>query len=113
MPGKHNVRVTRAAEDDATEIHDHIARDSPRAALEWLGELERQVASLERFPLRFPVIPEARDLGVEYRHLVYGNYRTVYRVEGSTVWIVRIVHGARLLDTSLLEGEGGRGLIAP
>jgi toxin ParE1/3/4 len=42
-------------------------------------------------------------LGTRYRHLIYGNYRTVFRVTGKTVYVLRVVHGARLLDTSMFE----------
>lgn len=103
MPRKYRVEITQAAQVDAWSIHDYIAGDSLSAAAAWLADLERQIRSLERFPLRCPVMPEARDLGRAYRHLICGNYRTVFRIEKSTVWIVRIVHGAQLLDTSVLE----------
>ena len=61
--------------------------------------------SLSQLPKRCPVIPEADDIGVEYRHLIWGSYRTIFRIEGSTVWVVRVVHGAQLLDTSTLETD--------
>lgn len=51
------------------------------------------------------MIPEADDIGAEYRHLIWGNYRTVFRIERSTVYIVRVIHGARLLDTGSLEAS--------
>ena len=49
------------------------------------------------------MIPEADDIGVEYRHLIWGHYRTVFRIEGSSVYVVRVVHGAQLLETGTLE----------
>ncbi len=54
-------------------------------------------------PKRHEVIPEARELGVEYRHALIGKYRTIYRIEGQRVLIIRVIHGARLLDLSLLN----------
>lgn len=33
-----------------------------------------------------------------YRELIVGNYRVVYRVDGDTVTIVTLIHGARLLQ---------------
>jgi plasmid stabilization system protein ParE len=102
MPKRYRVEITRRAEADIEAIHSYIRRDSDRAASAFVAELERQIVSLERFPLRCPVIAEAAELGVPYRHLVYGDYRTIIRVDQGTVYILRVVHGARLLDLSIL-----------
>ncbi len=83
---------------DILQIRDCISRDSPSAGGKWVREIKRQIGSLEKFPLRCPVIPESAELGNEYRHLIYGNYRTLFKVIGSSVVIMRVIHGARLLD---------------
>ena len=80
---KFHVEITRTAESDITSIFEYISQDSSDAAGKWVEEIERQIDSLETFPARCPVIPEAKELGQEYRHLVYGNYRTVFRIQGS------------------------------
>lgn len=103
MAGRYRVRITAAAQRDVKSIHDCIAETAPRTADAWIGELERQIQTLERSPMRCAVIPEATELGREYRHLIYGRYRTIFRVDGRVVWIVRVVHGAQLLDTAVLE----------
>jgi len=102
MP-KYQVDITRIAESDIKEIHSTIARDNPLAAAKWFEEVERQIHSLENFPLRCPVIPEAQELGNQYRHLIYGYYRTIFRIEGKGVIILRVIHGARLLDMKAVE----------
>ena len=107
MP-KYTVSITATAESDISEIFDYIARNTPHAAAGWVDEVERQIRSLERFPLRCPVIPESEGLGVAYRHLLYGKYRTIFRIEESQVIVLRVIHGARLLDLRLFEE--GRGL---
>jgi plasmid stabilization system protein ParE len=101
--GRYRVRITAAAQGDVESIHDYIALNAPRTADAWIGELDRQIQALEQFPMRCAVIPEATELGREYRHLIYGRYRTILRVEGRVVWIVRVIHGAQLLDTEVLE----------
>lgn len=83
---------------DILQIHDYISRDSPSAGGKWGREIKRQIGSLEKFPMRCPVIPESAELGNEYRHLIYGNYRTLFKVIGSRGVIMRVIHGARLLD---------------
>ncbi|MFY9268845.1 MAG: type II toxin-antitoxin system RelE/ParE family toxin [Candidatus Manganitrophaceae bacterium] len=103
MPKKYRVKITRRAEEDVESIYTYIHRDGPQAALDFVSELERQISSLEGFPLRCPTIPEASELGISYRHILYGEYRTVFRVDRGTVYILRVIHGARLLDLRVLE----------
>ena len=102
---KYYVEITKIAESDIREIFEYIASDSESAAIGWVEEIERQIDSLERFPLRCPVIPEAQELGSgdKYRHMLYGNYRTIFTVDASRVIIMRVFHGARLLDLRLFE----------
>ena len=103
MPRRYRVEVARAAEHDVIRIYEYIERRSPERAVKWFAEIERQAQTLSRHPNRCPVIPEADDIGVEYRHLIWGHYRTVFRIEGTTVYVVRVIHGARLLETETLE----------
>jgi len=100
---RHRVEVSEAAKHDLSQHFNYIGSGSVDAAKRWLSEMERRILSLERFPRRCPVIPEARKLGVEYRHLLYGAYRAIYRIEGPTVLVVRVLHGAQLLGKALLE----------
>lgn len=103
MPRTYRVDVTRTAERDLAAIHALIARDNPAAAAAWLDTIERNIVSLERWPRRCPVIPEASEFDVEYRHLVDAPYRTIFRVAGARVIILRVIHGAQLLDLDILE----------
>jgi plasmid stabilization system protein ParE len=103
VPAKFRVRITRAAERDVEDIWSFIAQDSPEEAGQFVARLEEQLATLEQLPERCSLIPENEILRTRYRHLLYGNYRTVFRVTGRTVYVVRIIHGARLLDTSMFE----------
>ena len=52
---------------------------------------------------RCPIIPEALELRIEYRHLVNAPYRTIFRIVGFRVIIVRVIHGAQLLDLDILD----------
>ena len=100
---KYHVEITEIAETDIREIFEFISGDKKTAAIKWVEEIEKQIGSLEKFPLRCPVIPEAQELGRRYRHLIYGNYRTIFRIEGSKVIIMRVIHSARLLDLQIFE----------
>ena len=103
MPIKYSVEITPSAERDVEEIWTYIADDSPENATAFILRLEEQIAALEQFPLRCPLIPENDILGTTYRHLVYGAYRTIIRITEKAVFIVRIIHGSRLLDPSLFQ----------
>ncbi len=102
MPRKFHVEVSATAQKDIARFFEQISGDAPGAAAKWLARIEAKIESLEVFPFRCPRIPEK--LSPEYRHHILGNYRTIFRVTGTTVWVVRVIHGAQLLDPSSLEG---------
>lgn len=103
MTTKFQVEITRSAEKDVEEIWAYIATDNPIEATNFILQLQAQVSTLERFPLRCALIPENAIFGTENRHLIYGNYRTIFRVAKNAVYILRIVHGARLLDSAMFD----------
>jgi toxin ParE1/3/4 len=104
MPAKFRVSITRAAESDIEQAWSFIAQDSPETANEFISRLEEQIETLEIFPNRCAaLIPENEILGTRYRHMIYGDYRTVFRVAKRTVYVLRVILGARLLDASMFE----------
>ena len=102
MTVKFDVRITPSAEKDLEDIWTYIADDSRKRASDFILVLEKQISTLEHFPERCSLIPENEILNSAHRHLIHGNYRTIFRVEGKRVYILRILHGARLLDSSML-----------
>jgi plasmid stabilization system protein ParE len=104
VPKKYRVEITEAAEADIAEIWEYITQDKPDAATAFVLRLEEQIGTLERFPERCPLLPENELLGTAYRHLLNGNYRTIFKIVESRVIIMRVLHGAQLLDTEMLEG---------
>jgi plasmid stabilization system protein ParE len=63
--------------------------------LAFLLGLEEQIASPEQFPESCSRIPENELLGTSYRHLLHGAYRAIFRITGSRVTILGVIHGAR------------------
>jgi toxin ParE1/3/4 len=106
VPKKYKVDITAAAEADTAAIWDYIAQDNSDAATVFILRLEEHIGTLERYPERCPLVTENELLGTAYRHLLFGNYRTIFKIVGARVIILRIIHGARLLDTDMLEGLG-------
>jgi toxin ParE1/3/4 len=105
MPTRFRVRISETAERDVDEIWTFISQDSLEAAAGFILRLEERVSTLETFPSRSPLIPENDLIGTEYRHLIYGDYRMIFRIEARTVYVLRIIHSSRLLDATTLEKE--------
>ncbi len=72
-----------------------IARRSPARAERWQARAMRAIRSLTEFPRRSPLAPESDDFGAEVRQLLYGDYRILYDIQGDTVRILHVRHGAR------------------
>ena len=90
------------AEADLTEIHDHIATDSPARARRFIALLRDRRAPLRQFPEMGRV---RDDLRPGLRSLAVDRYVVIYRVLGDMVEIVTIVHGSRDVD-ALVRGTG-------
>lgn len=92
----YQVRVTAAAQRDMEDIWRYIAQDHPHKAEQFTNKLEQHIQTLETFPERCPIIPENNFLETNYRHLLHKNYRIIFAVRKKVVYIVRVIHGARL-----------------
>jgi|GEM_PF-1026468 len=106
MPAKYQVWITAAAEGDLAEVFAFIALDSPSNAKKFSEFLMMQTATPEASPLRCPLVPENEVLGTQYRHLIFGDYRIIFKIEQERVFILRIVHGSRLMDDWILDSFG-------
>jgi plasmid stabilization system protein ParE len=102
----HRVEPTDKALVDAGEAYFWINEGSERAALRWYEGLMKAFRSLEKNPLRCPLAPENAFFEEEIRQLSYGKYRILLTVEGETVFVLRVRHGAReYLKPEEDEGE--------
>jgi plasmid stabilization system protein ParE len=100
---KYRVKIAQSAETDLAEIWGHIAADNIDNANRFIFKLEQRMKTLSYSPRRCSLISENELLGTRYRHLLIRKYRVVFRISGNTIYILRVVHGARLLDTSIIE----------
>jgi toxin ParE1/3/4 len=101
VPKTYKVKITETAQADLSAIWDYIAVSSPQNAMRFVEELEEKALSLGHFPQRHPVIPESELLRTRaYRHMIIKDYRIIYRFNLDTVYILRIFHGAKLLDVA-------------
>jgi toxin ParE1/3/4 len=103
---KRRVAVAWAtiAEQDLIAILDFVARENPAGAARFLLRLEQKALSLETLPLRGRIVPELLKIQVrEYRELLVGPYRLVYRVESARVVVLGVFDGRRNLEDILLD----------
>ncbi len=98
MAKKYRVNITKNGQDDLEHIFFYIAADNINNARKFVRELEEKIYSLNTFPERFAYIPENNFFGTGYRHIVHKKYRVIYKVDNNSVYILRVIHGAMLLD---------------
>jgi plasmid stabilization system protein ParE len=95
---KYKVNISLNAQKDLEHIFFYIAEDSINNAKKFILELEKKIYSLDTFPERFALIPENIFFGTSYRYIVHKKYRVIYKIADNSVQILRVVHGAKLLD---------------
>ncbi len=88
------VRFTPSARAQFLAAIVYIYRDNPTAAATFRLKAEKALLRLQRFPRSGRTLPEFPDL--PFREVIVAPYRFFYRVEGNTLWIVAVWHGAQL-----------------
>ena len=97
MTKTYRVSITTSAERDILDIWNYIFDDSKQGAKKFIRQIETEINKLKKYPQRCPVIKETELLGIEYRHLVLGNYRIIFKLDAENVYIMRVIHGSRIL----------------
>jgi toxin ParE1/3/4 len=92
---EYTVRLLRIAEDDLTEIVTYISAERPAAADMLASKIEKNLNLLSKQPY-LGRIPNEEELGrLGYRYLVVQDYLMFYTIEEQTIYVHRILHGAR------------------
>ncbi|TIP53395.1 MAG: type II toxin-antitoxin system RelE/ParE family toxin [Mesorhizobium sp.] len=85
---------------DLELIGDTIAEHNPNAAIRLVDSLERRWDLLTLHPFSGAA---REDIAPGIRHLVVGEYLTLYRVGEDAVEILRVVHGRRNIEADDLD----------
>lgn len=94
------VQLTESAYNDLEDIELYIAQDSPAIARKFIGHIFDKIYQLHSYPYSGKPVPEINDKSI--RELLLNKYRIIYQVTVSgDVNVLRVVHGARLLDIEL------------
>jgi addiction module RelE/StbE family toxin len=89
------------AVDRASEITDYITQDKPSAAEKWIDTVFSEVEQLKSSPEIGRIIPEINVS--QFRELIYGNYRIIYRIETKQISILTIRHGRQILPINEIK----------
>lgn len=98
MKRAYKVLITQKAQDDFDHIFSYIAEDSISSANKFFSELEMKISSLSTLAERASYIPENVFFGTDYRQLLHKKYRVIYRIDKNEIFVLRIVHGSKLLE---------------
>ncbi|MHA6684035.1 type II toxin-antitoxin system RelE/ParE family toxin [Mesorhizobium sp. A556] len=94
-------RLLPRAEVDIEEIGDYISKQSPQAAVRMIEAFEQRWNLLVLYP--FSGAPRD-DISAGVRHIVVGEYLTLYRVGTEAIEILRVLHGRRSIDRDEVDG---------
>ncbi len=81
--------------DRVAEIAKYIAQDSPNSAQKWVESIFNVVERLEQFPKSGRIVPEI--IQDDFREIIHGNYRIIYRLQNESISILTVRHGRQLL----------------
>lgn len=84
---------SHGADTDLDSIAGYIARDSRFYAAAFVREIKQASLTLKTFCERGRVVPELDQPNT--REILIRDYRLIYKIEGSRVVIVALIHGAR------------------
>ena len=97
--GKVVVVITETAYVDLENIENYIAQDSPAIARRFILRIFDRIDQLSEYPQSGKFVPEIHDQSI--RELLLNKYRIIYQLNEDKINILRVVHGARLLDIEI------------
>lgn len=95
MKAKHEVRLLPQAQEDFLEIIEYISEDKPSAAEKMADRFEKTFILLSENPMSGRLARESKLKLLTYRVLIIQPYLIFYQIKRNTVFIFRILHGAR------------------
>ncbi len=90
-----NIIWSPLAVDRVSEIAAYIAQDKQSAAEQWVKTVFSKVEHLKSSPEIGRIVPEIENN--QFRELIYGNYRIIYRIESKHISVLTVRHGKQIL----------------
>lgn len=92
---KYRVIIQPDASREIEEAYQFIAESSPLEAARWFNRAYAAIDTLERLPRRCARAPEDHLVLQEIRQLLITPYRIIFDIQGKTVNVLHVRHGAR------------------
>ena len=92
---KFDVVLHPSAAAELEEAYRWIAQESQSSADLWYNNLLKKMKTLERTPNRCAPAPERKYADENFRQLIVGRYRIIFLVDGRSVRVLHVRHGAR------------------
>ncbi len=84
-----------------SEIESYIAQGSPENAIRFVVKLVQRTKALTVFPQSGRLVPEFKT--GDFRELIEGNYRIVYKIKDQLIEIYTVFEGHKLLTEKDLK----------
>ena len=98
------VEVSPFAQDDLNEIIEYYSSLSQNYVESTISEFEENVMSLKQHPRSGRIIPELERQGItQYRELIQGYYRIIYKISKDKVTVLTIIDGRRKFEEIIIE----------
>jgi addiction module RelE/StbE family toxin len=99
-----NVEWTANAIRQLSGIYEYISKDSEFYASRMIDRLTLRSIQIQEHALSGEMVPGFGDATI--REVIEGPYRLIYQIDGSRLFVLAVIHGARILTIELLEDKG-------
>lgn len=98
------VEVSPFAQDDLNEIIEYYFLYSQNYIETTISEFEENIMSLQQYPRSGRIVPELERQGItQYRELIQGNYRIIYKISKGKVTVLTVIDGRRNFEEIIIE----------
>lgn len=98
------VELSPFAQDDLNEIIEYYSSLSQNYVESTISEFEENVMSLKQHPRSGRIIPELERQGItQYRELIQGYYRIIYKISKDKVTVFTVIDGRRNFEEIIIE----------
>lgn len=100
------VLWTKTADQDLREIIEYIANDSVDNAIIQFEKIRTAAQKISHFPSQGRIIPELAKQNIHlYHELIITPWRLMYKLEGTTVYVLAVIDGRRNIEDILLNRQ--------
>lgn len=98
------VEISPFAQDDLNEIIEYYYSLSQNYVETTISQFEENVMSLQQHPKSGRIVPELERQGItQYRELIQGYYRIIYKLSKDKVTVLTVIDGRRNFEDIIIE----------